>query len=109
MDDYSKWLSYSLILGLAFLVSQVIGWLNLRESGIFFGGTPDGSYLYLISGLHALHLIAGLGVLVLFYWKTRSSVKNPVKGLLVASDKSHMPKIRLLWIYLLLFFLFNHL
>jgi len=48
---YSKWMRYALFLALAFLVSQVIGWLNLKSSGIFFGGTPDGSYLYLISTL----------------------------------------------------------
>ena len=119
IDAYSKWIRYSLVLGLAFLVAQVIGWLNLRTSGIFFGGTPDGSYLYLISGLHAAHLVVGLAILFVFYWKTGSSDKNPVKGLLVVSDKSHMPKVKLLatywhfvdvlWIYLLLFFLFNHL
>lgn len=119
LDGYTKWLKYALALGVAFLVTQVIGWLNLQQSGIFFGGTPDGSYLYLISGLHALHLVAGLGVLCVLYWKTGSSNKNPVKGLLLASDASNLSKVKLLatywhfvdvlWIYLLLFFLFNHL
>jgi len=119
LESFHKWIKYTLWLGVTFLLFQILGWYQLNAKGIFFNGKPDGSYLYLISGLHALHLVVGVVILVILHWKAKSSVKNPVDHLLLASDVKTKKSIRLLatywhfvdvlWLYLLLFFLFNHL
>ena len=47
-------------LGIAFLVGQWYSWDALVDMKIFFVGNPSGSFLYVLTGLHAFHLISGL-------------------------------------------------
>jgi len=58
------WLSMTLILGLAFLFGQWTGWKQLAASGFYVSTSPSSSFVYLLTGTHAVHLIGG--VLVLF-------------------------------------------
>lgn len=61
------------ILGVAFLVMQWEGWVRLVEMGIYVGGVDktgtaanvSGSFLYVLMGLHAFHLVTGLAFLLL--------------------------------------------
>lgn len=109
----------SLLLSVLFVVLQIAGWFELYHKGIYISGKPDGSYLYLISGLHALHVLAGLGILSYFYWQTRQKLKDKVDSLLFFTTPKKERQLKMivvywhfvdvLWVYLLLFFLFNHL
>ena len=47
-------------LGVLFLVGQVAAWLQLREAGIFLPTSPHGSFFYILSGVHGVHVVAGL-------------------------------------------------
>jgi len=117
--DFKRYMTFTIVLALAFVVSQVLGWAELHSEGVFVGGKPDGSYLYLISGLHALHVVGGFLPLLYYYIVSRRKLKDPVKSLLFFTDESYKIRFRLLerywhyvdilWIYLLFFFLFNHL
>lgn len=116
---FSKSIKYTLWLGLAFVILQVVGWFKLTQQGIYLAGKPDGSYLYIISALHAIHLIAGVLILSYIFFKTKAILTDPVKKLLFFSDKAELNFLQLsatywhfvdiLWIVLLLFFLCNHL
>ncbi len=121
-SDESALKTYLLItigLSLVFVVVQLLGWQELQKAGIFIQGRPNGSFLYLISGLHALHVVAGILPLFLFYVKTSKQLKDPVKSLIFFSNPDTKLQFRIiskywhfvdfLWIYLLIFFLFNHL
>lgn len=48
------------VLGLAFLVLQWQGWGQLVANKIYFVGNPSGSFLYVLTGVHALHIISAL-------------------------------------------------
>ena len=49
------------ILGIAFLVGQFMGWGQLVTNNVYFsGGNPSGSFFYVISGLHGLHVISAI-------------------------------------------------
>lgn len=119
IGQHKKWMNVTLVLGITFLVFQVIGWQNLVAAGIYMNGSPDGSYLYLISGLHALHLIVGILLLYWMFRNTRGKLGAPVDELLRLAIPEYAQKFRLLeiywhfvgvlWVYLLFFFLFNHL
>lgn len=50
-------------LGTAFLASQATAWLALRDAGIFVATNPASSFIYLLTGIHALHILGGLGAL----------------------------------------------
>jgi len=118
-QNFSKSIKYTLWLGLIFIILQVIGWFQLTKQGIYLAGKPDGSYLYVISALHALHLIAGVLMLSYIFLKIRKMVADPIKKLLYFSDKTELNFLQLsmaywhfvdiLWVFLLLFFLWNHL
>lgn len=62
---YRTWLIVSLLLGLGFLVSQLLAWRQLVAQGIYLATNPHSSFFYLLTALHALHLI--LGILGLSY------------------------------------------
>jgi len=121
-DDTEKYQSALLVttaLTVVFMILQVVGWQQLVNQDIFLASNNMASYLYLISGLHFLHVIAGLPFLILFYVVARKRMKEPVSVLVYFSDPEKRLKLRLLtrywhyldglWIYLVLFFLINRL
>jgi cytochrome c oxidase subunit 3 len=57
---YRRWLVVSVALGLAFLVAQVLAWRSLAGQGIYLATNPHSSFFYLLTGLHALHLVGGI-------------------------------------------------
>jgi cytochrome c oxidase subunit 3 len=61
------WLAATLLLGILFLAGQVIAWTRLTAVGYAFdrSATPASYFFYLITGLHAAHLVLGLLALIL--------------------------------------------
>jgi cytochrome c oxidase subunit III len=45
---------------LAFLVGQAMAWRQLDAAGYFIAGNPANAFFYLITAVHALHIIGGL-------------------------------------------------
>ncbi|MGH9941790.1 MAG: cytochrome c oxidase subunit 3 [Pyrinomonadaceae bacterium] len=62
---YQRWLVVSLLLGVGFLLTQVLAWRQLVAQGIYLATNPHSSFFYLLTALHGLHLL--LGVLGLSY------------------------------------------
>jgi cytochrome c oxidase subunit III len=48
-----------------FLVGQLFAWRQLNAAGYFLTANPANAFFYLLTGLHGLHLLGGLVVLVL--------------------------------------------
>ena len=100
------WLTIAL--GVAFLACQYFAWLQLIAEKVFFVGNPSGSFLYVISGLHGVHIIAGICVLLaplIGVYRNIAQVKNMLR-LELASIFWHF--LDILWIYLYVFLLLNH-
>ena len=118
-ERYQLALLVTIILTLIFMICQYFGWREMLGRNLFFGADNSSSYLYLISGLHFAHVIAGLPFLVLFLVTARKKMKEPVSVLVYFSDPMKRLKLRLLtiywhfldilWIYLVLFFFLNNL
>lgn len=106
-------------LSLLFLVMQFFAWGQLLQQNIFLTTDNSAAYLYLISGLHFAHVIAGLPFLAVFLYTARKRMREPVSVLIYFSDPEKRLKLRLLtiywhfldglWIYLVLFFWLNYL
>ena len=109
---YQNNLLYTFLLTLIFLISQIVAWSMLYQE-LKIADQIHGSYLYIISFVHFLHVIAGLPFLVLFYLTARKKMKEPVTVLVYFSDPEKLLKLRLLtrywhfldalWIYLVIF------
>ncbi|MEL6864357.1 MAG: cytochrome c oxidase subunit 3 [Bacteroidota bacterium] len=117
--NYQLALGATIALSLIFMVAQYIGWSQLFQQEIFINHSTTASYLYLISFMHFLHIIAGLPFLVLFLRTAYLRMKEPVSVLVYFSDPEKRLKLRLLtiywhfldalWIYLVFFFWINYL
>lgn len=115
---YQQALIATMGLSILFMIAQVFAWRSLFSQEIFINTDNSASYLYVISGLHFAHVIAGLPFLGLFLWKARKQMKEPVSVLIYFSDPDKRLKLRLLtiywhfldglWIYLVLFFYLNY-
>ena len=98
----------TVLLGFAFLVGQWYSWVALVDREVFFVGNPAGSFLYVFTGLHALHLISGVIFLIIvlistFRYKVHSQALNTLE---MATTYWHF--LGGLWLYLFLFLLLNH-
>ncbi|MCC5920508.1 MAG: cytochrome c oxidase subunit 3 [Cyclobacteriaceae bacterium] len=96
------------VLGFAFIYGQVKGWGDLVDQGVYFVGNPAGSFMYVLTGLHLVHLLSGIiFVIVLlafvFYNKVNS---NKMLNMEMCSTYWHF--LSGLWIYLFLFLLLNN-
>jgi len=54
------WLAVTLVLGLGFLSGQLLVWRQLAARGFYLATSPSSSFIYLLTGMHALHLIGGI-------------------------------------------------
>lgn len=116
-QKYQRALLATIGLSVLFMVLQFIGWQQLFAQNIFIHTDNSAGYLYVISGLHFAHVIAGLPFLANFLFVARKRMKEPVSVLVYFSDPEKRLKLRLLtlywhfldalWIYLVLFFLVN--
>jgi len=117
-ENYQRALQVTIGLTIIFMILQVLGWKDLMSQlQTSFLASNLSSYLYLISGLHFAHVIAGLPFLIIFLITARRRMKEPVSVLVYFSDPEKQLKLRLLtiywhfldglWIYLILFFLIN--
>src|SRR5438132_165838 len=81
---YGRWLAITLILGLGFLVSQLMAWRQLVRQGVYMSSNPHSSFFYLFTAAHGLHLFGGilaLGYLVLRTTRKRDTVEGELKRL----------------------------
>jgi cytochrome c oxidase subunit 3 len=105
MNQYRMLIGATLVLGVLFVVFQWMGFQQLWEQQITFKGSGAGQFLYVIFGLHAIHVIGGIIALIVmfikaFFGKTKLYSSVPVE---VAATYWHF--VDALWIYLLIFFL----
>ena len=57
------WLGLTVALGVTFLVGQFAAWREIMHRGFYLASNPDSSFFYMLTGLHAIHLAAGLAAL----------------------------------------------
>ena len=107
MGTYRSLIAVTLLLGVAFVIVQWFGFMDLwqRQHVTFKQSAGAGQFLYVIFGLHALHVIGGVIVLLVmfikaFFGKIKLYSAVPVE---VAATYWHF--VDLLWIYLLVFFI----
>lgn len=111
---FEKVLWSVLLMGILFAMLQFWGWRDLAHQGIYFDGIPSGSYLYLLSGIHVVHLSGALLFLVMLIREVRQTFSDPIKDLVFARNPYVGMKVKLFvryWyfmdaIWLLLFGLF---
>jgi len=62
--DPLRWLYGTLGLGLIFVAGQYQAWLGLRSQGLFLASNPNSSFFYVLTAVHVVHVLGGLGGLL---------------------------------------------
>lgn len=50
-------------LGAAFISSQLLAWLALTARGLYMQGNPYAGFFYILTAVHAIHVLGGIGAL----------------------------------------------
>jgi cytochrome c oxidase subunit 3 len=96
---HRNWLNATILLGVVFLVGQIVAWRNLVGQGITLQSGPSSAFFYLLTAMHGLHLIGGIaGLLYVTYRVRRAIVVRAVSAYRAASLYWHFMTV--LWLYL---------
>jgi cytochrome c oxidase subunit III len=108
VERLQLWLGLTTLLGVGFLLAQVVAWQNLVLNNIYLVGNASGSFLYMLTGMHMVHLVAGLLALVVITVRAVRLQVGPdrIRGLEQVATFWH--SLDFLWCFLFLFLLLNH-
>jgi cytochrome c oxidase subunit III len=59
-EGFRHWWGVTTILGVFFLVGQIIAWRQLVASGVGLSTNPSSSFFYLFTAAHGLHVLGGV-------------------------------------------------
>ncbi len=63
LEGIRRGLALATVLGVVFLVGQVVAWRQVVAAGIYLTTNPHSSFFYLLTGMHGVHLLGGVGAL----------------------------------------------
>jgi cytochrome c oxidase subunit III len=99
-DGFKGYWFVTTVLGLAFLVGQVVAWKQLAKQGIYLATNPASSFFYIFTGAHALHLLGGVAALL--YVARRDFAEAKVTKSIAAEVTSYYWHfLDALWLFLL--------
>lgn len=104
MLRYRNFLTATMILGILFVTLQYIGFRTLWQTGITLKGSGGGQFLYIIAGLHVLHVLAGIIALLVMFGKAFGSKIRRYNSVPIELMSTYWHFVDLLWIYLFVFF-----
>jgi cytochrome c oxidase subunit III len=108
MQQYRRLLTVTMVLGFGFITMQIIGFNQLWDLGTKMQGTSGaGQFLYVIFGLHAVHVLGGVIALLIMFVKAFSARIRNYNSVPVEVMSTYWHFVDLLWIYLFVFFLFK--
>lgn len=104
---YKSLLIATFALGIAFVVLQYQGWKALAAIGATFTANPSSSFVYVISGVHAAHVLGGVAALVvaMVYAFILPFKPTPRRTLRFELVVQYWHFVDVLWVYLVVFFM----
>ena len=107
MNQYKVLMNVTVVLGILFTVLQWFGFQYLQNHGVKLIGNnsnPAGSFLGVITGVHMLHVLGGVVVLLVMFFRAynRRTINYSSLPLEVVTTYWHF--VDAIWIYLFIFF-----
>ncbi len=105
--QYKGMLVATLVLGLFFVVLQYKGWEALTAMGATFTVNPSSSFIFVISGLHAAHVLGGIVAITValtyaYILPYKPTLRRKQRFDLVVQ---YWHFVDILWVYLMVFFM----
>lgn len=115
---YRYMLGATFVLGGVFMFCQLLGWRQLDAQGLFLAkGSTSVAFLYILSGLHILHLLGGMIALGYVFWQAVRKISyidafvysvNPPNQRRLYLTTLYWHFLDILWLYLFIFFYIQH-
>lgn len=106
MRRYRMLITITAILGVMFGVLQYFGFSYLYNHGVKIFGTgsnPSASFLGIIVGLHALHVLGGVIALFIIFFRAYSLKTKNYNTTAIEIVSTYWHFVDILWIYLFIF------
>ena len=84
-------------LGTLFLLGQAAAWWQVVHSNVVLAKDKHSWFIFLFSGLHAIHIVAGLGALGYLLYRSRERVSGPKYQM---TTRAYTNALSLFWHYL---------
>ncbi|MCX2744826.1 hypothetical protein OO013_13160 [Mangrovivirga sp. M17] len=101
--NLKRYLGFGILFTTLFGVSQLFAWMNLFNDEVYFDGQAVETLLYLLSGLHLIHIIAGLVFMIALFINSLTSLSDPVEKLIYFTNPFQKMKLSLLhafWVFM---------
>src|SRR6202043_742362 len=107
-DEKVSWLALTAVLGLSFLVGHGMAWRELGANGFYVSSSPSSSFVYLLTGMHGVHLFGG--VVALLTAGVASTLRRPADSQSIVVDVTgwYWHFMAFLWVYILCLLEFVH-
>lgn len=95
---FKRYLGFTYLLGLLFLVLQITGWMELSNKGFTMANHTGASFLYILSGLHTLHTFGGIVALSITMAKVFRN-KSYIDSFVYSVNPPNQLNFKLIYIY----------
>lgn len=107
MGRYRLLVTLTAALGVLFLALQLLGFRELQSSNIALIGPKSNSaasFLFVITGLHMLHILGGVIVLLIIFARAYAVKVKNYSSLPIEMAATYWHFVDILWIYLFIFY-----
>jgi cytochrome c oxidase subunit III len=104
MRKYRLLIAATFFLGTGFIILQLMGFQQLWSSGVTLKGSGAGQFLYVIAGLHILHVLGGIVTLLVVFLKAFFGKIKLYNAVPVEVVSTYWHFVDILWLYLIIFF-----
>ena len=101
-QGFRHWWGVTTILGVFFLVGQIVAWRQLAAAGLFLATNPSSSFFYVFTAAHGLHLLGGVLALT---WILFRPTHRLTKGTATEVAAMYWHFMDGLWVFLFLLFI----
>jgi cytochrome c oxidase subunit 3 len=105
MGRYRNLMAVTFVLGVLFILLQILGFMQLSQAGFKLQGSGAAPFLYVIFGLHALHVLGGVIALLIIFLKAFSKYNRNYNPVSIEVISTYWHFVDVLWIYLFIFFM----
>ena len=106
INKYRNLVTATLVLGILFIVMQWLGFSQIWNTGVTLSGSGAAPFMYVIFGLHGLHVLGGIIALLIMFLQGLSTRRRNYNPVPVEVITTYWHFVDLLWIYLFVFFMF---
>lgn len=98
---FRSWSALTAALGTGFLAGQFASWRALNEAGLYLQSNPKSSFFFVLTGVHAVHLAAGVVALLALFGLAAAGRLVPGKSDAPTLTAIYWHFVGGVWLYLL--------